>query len=77
MFTCDFTSAKKMLARAKRWNPSVITLLGGPHITGDPVDTMQDIPYADYGFLGESETSLRELLQRKDKSRRTIGIIYQ
>ncbi len=57
-FTCDFTSSKNMIDMIKEHDKKIITVMGGPHISGIPADTMNRINNLDYGFCGESETGL-------------------
>lgn len=82
VFTCDFSSAKKMLDIVKDVNSRIITLAGGPHISGLAEYTMNTVPSLDYGFSGESEISIVKFfdyLSGKDKlSQEDVpGLVYR
>jgi len=62
LFTCDFSSAKRTLQVAKRINSDLLTLIGGPHVSGDYKEVLNDLPEADYGFRGEAEHGLIKFL---------------
>ena len=60
--------------------PQVVTLLGGPHISALPEETMQDISSLDIGVIGEGEATFKEILEFMEgkKSLNEIkGIIYR
>jgi anaerobic magnesium-protoporphyrin IX monomethyl ester cyclase len=58
IFTCDFTSAWKMIDIVKESNNNIITIAGGPHISGVPEYTMNTIKNLDYGFCSEAEIGI-------------------
>ncbi|MBU0480962.1 MAG: B12-binding domain-containing radical SAM protein [Proteobacteria bacterium] len=58
VFTCDFSSARKMLDIVKEVDREVVTIAGGPHISGLPEHTLRTVPSLDYGFCGEAEIGL-------------------
>jgi anaerobic magnesium-protoporphyrin IX monomethyl ester cyclase len=58
IFTCDFSSARRMFEIVKAADIRTITVAGGPHISGLPEYTMNTVKELDYGFCGESEISL-------------------
>jgi radical SAM superfamily enzyme YgiQ (UPF0313 family) len=62
MYTCDFSSAKKCIDIAKELNRHMITIVGGPHPSGDPEGTME-INNLDFAFGGEAELGLPKLLK--------------
>ncbi|MBI2305372.1 MAG: radical SAM protein [Chloroflexi bacterium] len=47
--------------------PQVTVLLGGPHITALPRETMELFPQIDMGVYGEGERTLMELLEALDR----------
>lgn len=61
VFTCDYSSARKMIKMTKELLPSVITVAGGPHISGLPKYTMNALGALDYGIIGEAEIGLVKL----------------
>ena len=58
LFTCDFSSVRKMAGIVKEINSDIITIAGGPHISGLPEHTMKEIVNLDYGFYGEAEIGI-------------------
>jgi len=68
MYTCDFSSAKQCVDVAKAFNRSVVTVVGGPHPSGDPEGTMKGITNADFAFAGEAESGLPKLLGHIESS---------
>lgn len=61
--------ASAMIAKAvKRVFPDIITMIGGVHLTAEPIRTLKEYPQFDYGVVGEGEVALIDFLQAKDKS---------
>ncbi len=60
--TMNFPVAAGILQTAKRYNPSLITIMGGPHVTFDAENTLKTYPEIDIIALGESELTIPELL---------------
>lgn len=58
LFTCDFSSVRKMAEIVKEVDSDIITIAGGPHISGLPEHTMKEIRNLDYGFYGEAEIGI-------------------
>lgn len=48
--------------------PDIITMIGGVHVTAEPIKTLQEYPQFDYGVVGEGEVVLLDFLQTGDKS---------
>jgi anaerobic magnesium-protoporphyrin IX monomethyl ester cyclase len=52
------------IARAcKEISPQLITVIGGPHVSGDP-ESISHLPSIDYAIIGEGEGALLEFLNR-------------
>jgi len=63
VFTKDVRGAVETLNLAKETLPDCIALMGGPHVSAEkPEEIFLDFPEADYGFQGEAEAGLPELL---------------
>jgi anaerobic magnesium-protoporphyrin IX monomethyl ester cyclase len=78
LFTCDFSSVRKMAGIVKEINSDIITIAGGPHISGLPEHTMKEIVNLDYGFYGEAEIGIVKFCEYisgkgKDKEKETTG----
>lgn len=48
---------------AKAYNEDIVTVVGGPHANGLPVETLREFPAFDCLVYGEGEETLRELCQ--------------
>ena len=60
--TMNFRTAADILREAKRHNPSLITMIGGPHTTFDFQNTLNEYPEIDIVIMGEGEQTIAELL---------------
>ncbi len=73
--TPSISRAQSLAEHIKAFNPDITTILGGPHITSVPRETMMQTPDIDVGVLGEGEMTLRDIIKRFDGSRQSlIGI---
>ena len=63
MYTCDYNSVKQCIDIVKELNRDAITIVGGPHPSGDPEGTMEVFKNADFAFSGEAELGLPKLLE--------------
>ncbi|OFV92248.1 MAG: hypothetical protein A3J75_07985, partial [Acidobacteria bacterium RBG_16_68_9] len=57
----------RIAAHVKELLPSLVTILGGAHVSAIPQRTLAAFPGIDYGVVGEGEVSLFELLDRLDR----------
>lgn len=53
----------KLASMIKGINPDIPIIIGGPHFTALPKQTLQDYPFFDYGVLGEGEESILDLIE--------------
>jgi radical SAM superfamily enzyme YgiQ (UPF0313 family) len=64
-YTFDLAFIRRSLERIKGYDKGIVTVVGGPHPTADPVGTMDVFGAAiDYAFCGEAETGFPLLLKR-------------
>ena len=73
-------SAAGLAAQVKASHAGTVTLLGGPHVTAVPVETMESCGGFDYGFIGEAENSFAEFLaagMAEDAIRGIRGLCYR
>jgi anaerobic magnesium-protoporphyrin IX monomethyl ester cyclase len=68
-FIYDSMNAAKLV---KGIDPEIITIIGGPHFSFLPEETLRDCKYIDYGVIGEGEITLTELLQVLEKNSRKL-----
>jgi len=62
--TMNFSAAAEIMQAAKRYNPSIITMMGGPHVSFDVENTLTTYPDIDLIVIGEGEETLKELVPR-------------
>lgn len=60
--TMDIVAAADLASRVKSIRPSISIIIGGPHITALPKETMDEFPVFGIGVIGEGEDTLVELL---------------
>jgi radical SAM superfamily enzyme YgiQ (UPF0313 family) len=63
VYTRSVREVQKGLEMVKSINPEVITVLGGPHPSGDPEGSMKYLK-TDYAFRGEAEIGFVQLLNK-------------
>lgn len=59
--TLNFYGAADILRTAKRHNPDIVTLMGGPHVSFDAENTLTAYPEIDLIVRGEGEKTIAEL----------------
>ncbi len=64
VLTCSMKKSRSVLNYIKLINSDVITVIGGPHPSGNPADSLDDIKKADFAFRGEGEKGLPKLLRK-------------
>lgn len=64
VFSCDIPYVERSLRIVKEINPKTITLVGGAHPSGAPLETMEHFKAADFGFKGEAEIGVPLLIKR-------------
>lgn len=61
--TCGIHSAARIANLIKRKRPDILTLIGGPHVTALPAETMRIFPEFDVGCIGEGEETLVDYMR--------------
>ena len=55
-YTFDVGNVRKLLRVTKDWNPNIVTVVGGSHISSDPIRSFENIEdNLDFAFTGEAE----------------------
>ncbi len=78
--TVSVHNAAKVARMIKETSSNITTLLGGPHLTAIPEQTMRMFPEFDIGVIGEGERTiirLLEALESKEQLSKVAGIIYR
>lgn len=60
--TMNFRQAASILKDVKNYNPKIVTLMGGPHVSFDIETTLKNYPELDLIVVGEGEQTLSELV---------------
>jgi anaerobic magnesium-protoporphyrin IX monomethyl ester cyclase len=60
--TMNFPVAARIIKTVKDYDPSIITIMGGPHVTFDALNTLQLYPEIDLIVMGEGEETITELM---------------
>lgn len=60
--TNEILPAARVAAAVKRWAPSVVTVVGGPHPTALPERTLDELPAFDAVVVGEGEQTFAALV---------------
>ena len=68
--TLNFPGAAEIVCEAKRHRPSLITMMGGPHVSFAAERTLKDYPGIDLIVAGEGEGTIAELMAEEIRSRK-------
>ncbi|MCD6309197.1 MAG: radical SAM protein [Candidatus Eremiobacteraeota bacterium] len=60
--TLSIVSAGKLAKMIKDELPGTMVIIGGPHFTAIPEETLKEFPSFDLGVIGEGEVTIKELL---------------
>jgi radical SAM superfamily enzyme YgiQ (UPF0313 family) len=66
-YTRSVLEVQQGLEKVKSISPDIVTVVGGPHPSGDPEGSMNHLK-ADYAFRGEAEIGLVQLLKKLNGS---------
>lgn len=78
--TMNFYDAREILRDVKTYNPEIITMMGGPHVSFTATQTLRQYPEIDLLVIGEAEDTIAELtplLKQKNKWRDIRGLAYR
>jgi len=78
--TMNFPLAADIVQTAKKIDPSIITMMGGPHVSFDVIRTLQTYPEIDFLVVGEGERTIKELVDhfKSSEPRQNIkGIAFR
>ena len=71
--TISFLNAAFLAKEIKEYDKNIITLIGGPHVTALPMETIQDFPQFDAGIIGEGEETIIEFLGAVNLHTKDLG----
>jgi len=61
--TVAIAAANRLAKMIKEAAPNVVVILGGPHVSAAPIETMKRYPSFDIGIIGEGEETILEVLE--------------
>ena len=67
--TISITHAAKLAAMLKKAAPALTIIIGGPHFTAMPSETMSMFPQFDIGVIGEADHTIVELLSALEEKK--------
>jgi radical SAM superfamily enzyme YgiQ (UPF0313 family) len=73
-FTNEIKPAARVARMVKALSPSILTVIGGVHVTALPSETMVEFPEFDVGVVGEGEITFRELVLAKAGGASLAGV---
>lgn len=82
-FSCyiwNIEETMKVVAMLKKINPELVIILGGPEVTYDVYDWLDQIPGADFIVIGEGEVTFKNLLlqiEGENNFKKVNGIAYR
>lgn len=81
-WSCSVNEVKEILEVTKKIDKQIITIIGGPHPSAVPYESMEFFQHADFGFKGEAEIGLPMLLdtlfnKRKTDLEKIPGLIWK
>jgi radical SAM superfamily enzyme YgiQ (UPF0313 family) len=74
--TLNYPVASDVLKYCKDVNKDIITIIGGPHVTFSPVETLTEAPWIDIVVRGEGEQTMLDIVSGK-KLADIDGIAYR
>jgi radical SAM superfamily enzyme YgiQ (UPF0313 family) len=78
--TMNFPQAAVIVRDVKRYDPGIVTMMGGPHVSFDIENTLRAYPELDLIVVGEGERTLSELvpvLTSPEEWERISGIAFR
>jgi anaerobic magnesium-protoporphyrin IX monomethyl ester cyclase len=62
-YTFDVGNVRKLLKVTKEWNPDIVTVVGGAHISSDPIRAFENLhENLDFAFAGEAESGFPKFI---------------
>ena len=70
--THEIPKSRTIFRCIKSMNPGIKTVIGGPHATARPKETLEEIPEIDFAVAGEGEKPIELLLQNIEEDRKSV-----
>ena len=72
--TLSIFNAHTLAEEVKQLDPGIVTVVGGPHVSAVPVETLTRFPNFDIAVIGEGEDTLNELLSALNEDRQLSAV---
>ena len=72
--TVMISAAAEIAKAIKEYDKNIITILGGVHVTAEPIETLRRYPDFDYAVIGEGEVVFTEYLERIRKGQQPANV---
>ncbi|MEI7481109.1 MAG: radical SAM protein [Elusimicrobiota bacterium] len=72
--TISIAHAAELAARLKKADPGITIIIGGPHLTALPSETMAMFPQFDIGVIGEADYAIVELLSALEDKKDLVTV---
>jgi magnesium-protoporphyrin IX monomethyl ester (oxidative) cyclase len=79
-FTSQIDNTLKVVDLAKKVNPKILTVVGGPHVSTVPKEFLEEAKKVDIAVTGEGEYALLEIAQYSEAKKpldKILGIAYR
>jgi len=79
-FTCQIRNSVKISDLVKQLDPSILTVIGGPHVTTVPKEFLEEARNVEIAVTGEGEYAMldiAEYFEGKKKLNEILGIAYR
>jgi radical SAM superfamily enzyme YgiQ (UPF0313 family) len=78
-FSLSIAQAAEVARRVKSADPAILTVVGGPHLSALPVETLATFAEFDVGAIGEGEDTLPALLDRFGETdfSAVVGLVFR
>jgi anaerobic magnesium-protoporphyrin IX monomethyl ester cyclase len=78
--TMTFDAGRKVIQDAKSIDPDIVTVMGGPHVSFCPEDTLAAVPELDLIVIGEGEGTIVDIAREAEGRRNwadVLGLAYR
>jgi anaerobic magnesium-protoporphyrin IX monomethyl ester cyclase len=72
--TMTFDAGRRVIQDAKSIDPDIVTVMGGPHVSFCPEDTLASVPELDLIVLGEGEGTIVDIAREAEGPRKWANV---
>lgn len=75
-FTEEINDANEIAKAIKEFSADIKTVVGGPHPSAIPIETLREFPFFDIVVIGEGEVTMQEIMEGHPPNK-ILGIAYR